>query len=287
MYGYEMKFAPVAPIHLLKDMWDRETASGKECLGSYHLLLAHDVMESTDKLTQYGELFSKVVDYYGAGGSDGANIIMDNSVIELGEAVTMDWVIEAAKYACANIVVIPDELGDWEKTVSKFRQAADALHSSTLESFEFMFVPQGRNLHEFVRCVELVLESHPRVASWIGIPRLARQMYGISRVDLIEAIDCIVRSSQNTDARSSNERKAIKYHLLGFSNDVLDDIAAARITFAEGIDSAVPIRAGQKGFKFYASESEYGKRGDYWTKSASLTDLAVSNMEYYRRLIRS
>lgn len=278
MQGKEVQFAPVAPIHLLEGMFEHELETGNPCLGGYHLLLAHDVMESHDKQTRFHDLMDSVRDYYTS-----AHIIMDNSVVELGDAVEMDWVVDAARFAQANVIVIPDAMSDWTATVTKFQSAADRMPDGTRKEFEFMFVPQGRTMSEFVRCVEAVMSSHPDFIDWIGIPRVAREQHDISRVSLTHMIDGVVRGSSH----SKYAKYPVKYHLLGFSNDVLDDIEAARLGIAEGIDSAVPIRAGQVNRRFYASTNDYGKRGDYWTSEKTLSSLAINNMEYFRRLIRT
>ncbi|MGE3487263.1 MAG: hypothetical protein AB7L09_21300 [Nitrospira sp.] len=270
-------FAPVAPIQLLERLWKYENENENEdiTLGGYHLLLAHDVMESDDKKTRFKALFEDVRDAYGP---HTVNIIMDNSVIELGGAVDMRWVMEAARIATANIVVIPDEMHEADATIDKLAQTIGSLSSEEKSEFEFMFVPQGRTINEFVRCIEAAQKFRPTV-SWLGIPRLAQAHLG-SRRFLLEA------AQQICACDVMEEDSPMSFHLLGFSDHVVDDIACAGLGIAEGIDSAVPVRCGQKGEDFRLSRSDYGKRESYWQDDKTLNDKTINNLDYVRRLIK-
>src|SRR5436190_23915521 len=106
------RYAPVLPIHLAEKLFEYD----QELFGTYHLLLAHDVMESEDKKRRYEALYT-----YGLAEAhrifDGVYTIMDNSICELGGAVDMQWVFEAGDIADANVIVIPDAMGDGDKTI--------------------------------------------------------------------------------------------------------------------------------------------------------------------------
>src|SRR5690606_14854074 len=86
-------FAPVCPVHILKQL----AAEGS--MGTYHLPLAHDVLEHKD---EYHNLFvkSRYADFI-------STTILDNSVIELGTAVDINVIGEAAKIVHANVIVLP------------------------------------------------------------------------------------------------------------------------------------------------------------------------------------
>lgn len=277
MAFHQPGFAPVAPIQLLERLWEYECEQEHEqiVLGPYHLLLAHDVMESDDKKERFKNLFEDVRDCYP---THGVNIIMDNSVIELGGAVDMKWVMEAARVATANVVVIPDEMHNADATIDKLAQTIGSLTPEELQKFEFMFVPQGTTIQEFVRCIEAVQRFRPHI-TWLGIPRLAVGHLG-SRRQLLEV------AKQICAADIMHEDAPMSFHLLGFSDDVVDDIYCAGLGIAEGIDSAVPVRCGQKGEQFRLSRSDYGKRETYWIdRHDTVTHATLSNLDYVRDLI--
>lgn len=80
-------------------------------------------------------------------------------------------------------------------------------------------------------------------------------------------------------------------HLLGFSDNVLDDICCARVPGVSGIDSAVPIRAGLKGIVMVIDRPQpiIGPRGNFWNcdiPDAQLVEHCIRiNLEKYRRFI--
>ena len=93
-----------------------------------------------------------------------------------------------------------------------------------------MAVLQGKDWEDFVHSANFFLLEHRErfhKVTWVGIPR-----------KLVEAI--------------GSRKKAIQYvkmiapwvniHLLGFSDDMVDDFLCARMRGVKGIDSAVPLR---------------------------------------------
>lgn len=84
------------------------------------------------------------------------------------------------------------------------------------------------------------------------------------------------------------------FHLLGFSDNVLDDIGCARVPWINGIDSAVLARAGLAGLGIDLCDFDWsnkvGPRGDFWEQTIKdeLQDRVIrSNLAFYRRAIRA
>lgn len=263
-----VRYAPVAPLPLLKEMWSRdmkdEDTDFLPVHGGYHLLLAHDVLKDPVSQKQYYEHFERVRDHH----QDNTLIIMDNSIVELGDAVPLKTVASAAVFATADVMVLPDVMGDGSGTINKYlslRSEMDQIH----QNLEFMAVPQGPTMSDFAACLETFVMD-PRI-TWIGIPRIATGQLGSRRwlIDLATAI--------NPDW---------SLHLLGFSDNVIDDVlCATHSSKIEGIDSAVPVRAGQQGQPFRLSQSDYGKRGSYWDNPGPLNELTVANVRRVRKYI--
>lgn len=260
-----VRYAPVAPLPILKALWEaeRNEPDAKYMLhGGYHLLLAHDVLKNEESRKAYYDHFGDVKYHYG----QDTLIIMDNSIVELGDSVPLSVVAEAAKYAHADLIVLPDVMGKGIETVDKYLSIRPQLDQIPLE---FMAVPQGPSMHEFAYCLEMY-KTNPKI-TWIGIPRIATGQLG-SRKDLIDLCYLI------------NPNWSL--HLLGFSDNVVDDMLCATYSRqVEGIDSAVPVRAGQRAQPFTLSRSDYGKRGDYWENPGSLADQTKINIRQVRSFI--
>lgn len=247
------KFAPVCPINVLKQM--SSLASG-----DYHLLLAHDV---ADKPKEYRSFRN---------GFHAMTVIMDNSVIELGGAVDLKVILKACTDVDCTTVVLPDVLLDGKATVESCKAALEtwspAFHPLWGNSRQrgFMYVPQGKTLKEFAASAE-ALAHHPDINFW-GVPRNLVANVGTRR-DALEIVYAL------------NSHRRI--HLLGFSDDIIDDVIVSKDRRVEGIDSAVPIRAASLGLTMSLA-LDLPPRGDWWD-TATHVPLMDENLTYFRSLI--
>lgn len=263
------KFAPVAPLAVMQHL----STLGRDVIGDYHLLLAHDVLQNPDGWYQWSaDLHSS----FNNAGLNAPTLIMDTSVIELGEPMAMDSIISAAEITRSDVVVLPDVIGDPEATiklvekfVTEMMNCSDHIKHEKLRNFEYMFVPQGTNLQQYVESIEFARDIE--IVSWIGLPRDALK-YGVkSRRELIDAVEILC--------------PGMVMHLLGMSDNLIDDFLSAKHSAGVvGIDSAVPIRAGIRGLPFCVGDSDYGKREDYW-ESTKATAQSLANLQYARELL--
>lgn len=233
------QFAPVCPPQVYYGL------SRDSQFGAYHLLLAHDVVE---REKEYTELFNTYT-------RRGIEIILDNSVIELGNAVDLDMIVQAAKIVNPTTTVLPDVLLNSDETVSSCLKALDTwgwkFQAEGIRP-DFMIIPQGRNLEDWIGCAEAFADE-PRINFW-GIPRnvVAQEDIG-SRIGL-PAI-----------CRGLNRNRQI--HMLGFSDNIVDDVNAVWLnrTIVSGIDSAVPVRAVSQEIDIsMVAFSDMPPRGDWW-----------------------
>lgn len=209
-------YAPVAPIQILEEMRKQNV------LGTYHLLLAHHVLEYPER---FAELFNN---------HKQSTIIMDNSIVELGASENDSKVLEAVKAIQARaasphwiIPVLTDVMGDGAAT----RDAATTSYKWWKENapeWPLMVVTQGSEWEDFTATVDYFLLSgkFPGI-EYVGVPRVLVEAIG-SRQLAVQYIEAV--------------RPDIATHLLGFSNDVTDDVICANLPGVEGIDSAVPLR---------------------------------------------
>lgn len=243
-----MKFAPVCPIHIYEHLEE----CGPEYLGDYFLLLAHDVLANKERYSK----FFKGKNY---------TVIMDNSVIELGNAVSASVLLEAAEAVDATCIAIPDVLEDGQATCQR---AAAFLNEwrglQKAKNFGLMFIPQGKNLSDFMQCADYALRSFGGDIQWIGIPRNTTGRILPSRKQIMSIVWTFAM-------RESIIRKQPiqQFHMLGFSHDMVDDVAVCAEwgTYVKGIDSAVPLRLGSQGTEIKNRAIGFvdpGPRGDWW-----------------------
>lgn len=242
-------FAPTAPPQILAQLKKHKV------MGGYHLLLAHDVCE---RATAYKQVFRNMKDLY---------IIMDNSTNELGAPASLDILRKATTIVPTTYLVLPDYISDHDKTIQASHEAANIWHDEGLGPF--MAVPQGTTLNEYIDCTKQLMHL-PGVQS-LGIPKKAVDNIG-SRNGLITWIRKVAPN--------------MILHMLGFSNDLLDDIACCRRPEIVGIDSAVPIREGMNGIQMeLGTHVGHSERGDFWDTKEEVNDLALKNLAFVREWI--
>jgi len=252
------RYSPIAPIHLLGQLFDREVATGEPVLGNYLLLLAHDVLAHP---IQYENLIIELRERY----EGEVFLIMDNSVVELGHPMPIDDVIEAACVVEASCIMTPDVLGNFSKTQYLVESAR---HELLKCGFPLMRVPQGKDLAEILLCIEWLDEmlpcSFPTENYW-AVPRWVTNTLG-SRAPVIHYL--------------SRELRQPKIHLLGMSKDLNDDMVCTAFPYVMGIDSANPMVMGVWNIPINSSDPyAHWDRGEYWNLEA-LNETMISNVEY-------
>lgn len=246
------QYAPVVPLHLLEDL------ESEGMLGNYFLLLAHDVVENEDA---YFTFFH---------GRSDAFVILDNSVVELGQPADVGMMSAAVQVLHPDIVVLPDVEEDAAATMERMVHAAGEWRQHGLGGF--MAVPQGKTQVEFNQCAVFIENQIPGVEMW-GIPRNCVKNMG-SRQPLVRMLNGL------------NPFRPI--HLLGFSNDLQDDINSLCIPLSNviGIDSASPFVLGHQQSRVDRIEFwEHPGRGDFWKEVEGLNDHMVHNLELINNAI--
>lgn len=237
------KFAPVAPLPIHKQL----DAMGM--LGDYHLLLTHQVLEDTYEYANFWRLRD-------------AFVIMDNSAAEFGESLPWQKVIDAARICDANVVVLPDKIGDTAQTI----QWAKEYIRHVPQDMGKLGVAQGRTYEEVEYCARVLLDLG---VDMLSIPRGITFEIG-TRVDLVRWL------GENTE---------VPLHLLGFSNNILDDMAAAlSAPNVRGIDSAVPIWLPHLLPSTPPANADFGKRPEDYDQWQSIPhpDTALTNLGVVR-----
>ena len=120
----------------------------------------------------YAMLLAHLKDYYPARRNRNCYVIMDNSLIELGGAVDVETVYNAAKQCSADEFILPDVFRNADATIAKAIESIEWLKQHRhLGEFKLMAVCQGATFEDFVRCF-LALEKIQEIHC-IGIPKVA------------------------------------------------------------------------------------------------------------------
>ena len=254
------EYAPIAPIDCLLKIQQAGF------LGNYLVLLAHEVVAEAEKYEKLIENFS-------------GTIILDNSLIELGEPVDVETMIAAVDITGADYCVLADKLLDMDGTIESSTTALRQWKEFGLNS-GYVIVAQGKTVRECLTCVESIVQELEEDDKYIiSIPRALVNELG-SRMPVIEGLIQIGFDD-------------IPIHLLGFSSNYHDDITCTRHPNVMGIDSATPIRLGFEGKVLPISSSEADsaaylqrEREDFFKNCKSFNSLTAYNIGMVRGAIR-
>lgn len=201
-----MGFAPVANL----PMYDRLFELGM--LGDYQLLIASEVVKDLDAWSNFWSLRTSITKDWDQ------FIIMDNGLIELGHPCDPETLKLAAQAVHADCIVLPDVLGDYDKTLKAVKSSYPEL--SRL-GYPMLGVVQGRSFEQIDKLMEFYVHID---AEFVSIPRVMVSIFG-SRLSLVKRVHSY----------------GLPIHLLGFSNNLYDDMLAANMPGVMGIDSAMPL----------------------------------------------
>lgn len=104
--------------------------------------------------------------------------ILDNSLVELGGAVSLDRVLYAAEKIHADEIILPDVYKKGPETLKAVRNAIAELREKYPNGdwpYRLMAVAHGRNEKEWVKCYEQLLEISE--VDVIGIPKVLATMH--------------------------------------------------------------------------------------------------------------
>ena len=133
-----------------------------------HMFLTHLV----EKYPFYAKMAREVPGYK----------ILDNSLIELGGAVNLQRVLDAAAHIDADEIILPDVFQDGPATMKAVKNAIEELleiYPDGKFPYELMAVAQGKDEKEWYECYQYLLDN-PYV-DVIGIPKVLAKMHPAGR----------------------------------------------------------------------------------------------------------
>lgn len=254
-------YSPIVGLEAMQQLHEQK------CLGNYLLVLAHDILEHK---SGYKEFFQQLHnDFQGK-----MFIIVDNSAIELGDALPAKYLSAAANIVNASCIVLPDILNNAEDTIKASIMGSRSLrHTSDLGDLSFMVVPQGDSIPQLHWCIQQ-LSLIPNVKYW-GIPRSISNIFG-SREVLKEIL-----GYQHVGPSGP------RIHMLGMSSNLFDDIWCTSYPNVMGIDSANPIVVGLKNVSIIDDINSYRhtSRPENYLSIGTLPEDSINNIRHIRNLL--
>jgi hypothetical protein len=214
-----MKLAIIPPVRYLE-----------EFSTNYHLVLAHIYKTNL-----------KYRAFYLSRRRKGEFIILDNGAAEQGSSIDAQELYRLAIDLKPNVLVCPDALRDYDKTLTLANHFLDEYAPRIKElDVKLLAVPQGKTEGEWLKSFEW-FNSDPTI-EWLGISKYVVGAFQ-SRVHAMAAIEDSMKKH---------------CHLLGMAGTPEDVIQEKRFKFAYSTDTAVPVKLGLQGLslKQYAYKEQ-------------------------------
>lgn len=259
------RFAPIAPLHIYRQMQE------EGILGSYHMLLAHEV---ADDLEGFQKIFNNLEskDAENQTGTSDRQLILDNGTVEMGEPMPVSQIADAVEAVDPTFVILPDYLKEYTQTIDAIELAVSDEGGWLAFSDRFMLCPQGATEDEILKCAHHVINIMGVPIKLLGVGRWTANAFG-TRKRLIN--------------RLADAFPNIPIHVLGFSENIRDDIKCSHLRNVIGIDSARPILLGLEGIEFTQESPKdrpHRETSKAWAES-DITDVMRFNLACARKWI--
>lgn len=181
---------------------------------NYHMALTHLVL----KYPKYAEFYKKKKE-------QGDYVILDNSLIELDEALDVSVVLEAANLINPDEIVLPDAFLSKDNTIEAVTEALDYLKDVD-HNYKLQAVCHGENAIEWQRCFHILEEM--REIDCIGIPKVTNTIFKNGRAAAVKYA-------------MENRINDTEIHLLGMwdSADEFRYYTNKEKDFIRGVDSSI------------------------------------------------
>ena len=214
---------------------------------SYHMSLAHlmkrNIPSYQSNQGSYGDFFKCQADL-------GSYVMMDNGVVETGDPLPMDHLLDLASEYHISEIIVPDVIGDREANHDLALRSLEHYSSQGIKGFSvktppnLMVVPHGKTLIDWGDSLALIMD-----ALEVEFPDLISRnqaTIGISRFERIHTPD------RTTLIRIAYENTYLPIHVLGCTEDpIVTSWWRSRfppvgnfvggIAGIRGIDSGLPV----------------------------------------------
>lgn len=207
--------------------------------------------------------------------------ILDNSCFELGEALSNELIAEYVERINPDVFVLPDVLGDMDKTISRSIQFVTNYPDLAPRA---MAVIQGNTYEEFGECYsifddelfDIAMIGIPFCFNWAFRDKLSPYMHAMERVNLLRFLH------ENNYIRTTT-----KHHLLG-TWCALEFAHYKDYDWIYSIDTSNPIAAGIEGSKYPITHKPRPKFDEFVNKDLKEMDidLIMNNVQVFREIAK-
>jgi len=183
-----MEFIHILPTNMINEDMMRQ---------KYEMYLTDQILKNKEKYSFLAKDSIKGENYYK---------ILDNSAFELGEGLTMEKVLEAAKIIDATEIILPDIVNSTE-SFNKTLKALSELDTKNLK-YKIAAVVQGDNWTSRTECMKKLLSI--KCIKTIMIPKVCED-----RNSLVEIL---------SNLKVIYDRPDIEIHLLGLRNEGISEL---------------------------------------------------------------
>lgn len=216
------------------------------------------------KISKYRNFYKKAV-------QEGRKVLLDNSLFELGDALTIKDVREGVLNIHPTWVVVPDRLDNAEVTIQRFREWEDSCSDLNVLTIG---VAQGNTLRDLVMCYLFMAKHADKIAIPFDSYAFNELVHGKTPLETW----CEGRQLFIEYLKKNNLWSSKPHHLLGcslakeFSNPLYNELNI------ETIDTSNPVVAAIKGFK-------YTEEGLSIKPSIKLCDLIDENLSEEQQVL--
>jgi len=254
-----MEFAFITPVPLL---YKYATAS------KYHLLLEHLTIDR-----QY-------VHFYVERKEKGDFIILDNSIIEAGNASSLEALDSAAQKVTPNEIALGEK---WHDAIGTLQEIEKGIRFAEAHNWDcrLMAVPQGKVLGEWLWCFERILDLE---IDTIGIPKFLEDFHEEGRLGVLKLL------AFEYEEKIRDSRKQL--HLLGLGGNPLELAYVSQLNLpVRGADSSMPVWFGLLGIPFHSELGlPYGRRIfppiDFYSNNCIHDEVVKHNVEVVKQWCR-
>lgn len=242
----------------------------------YHMCLAHMISfdDNIMPANKYTEFYCKEVEDAIMNGDKEKYVIMDNSIIELGEALDVDELIFKANRVGVDEVVCPDSFQNKEKTLELAAMYLPLMNEEC-RGMNIMVVPQGKDIEEWVECASEMILDDKYEFNTIGVPKvLCKDLPNHGRYKALELLKTNLGDDWPTD---------LQIHLLGCWDSPLEVLLIEKQLRVEdligigkqirGIDTALAYVYTANGIKITEDCRPHGYKIDFENGAIDSQDL--------------
>jgi hypothetical protein len=215
----------------------------------YDFVLTHLVLDNQ----QYREFYKQRKTYK----------ILDNSIFELGEAVSNSKLFEALEIIKPNVIIAPDVLKDSAKTINRTKSFLSEFSSKNTFNCTIAGVLQGTSLSDLIQCYNFYT-SEPLINT-ICIP-FDLNIIELTNPNLSMELNWLVQRVFLTDfiEKSGLVCSNYNYHLLGVGLPV-EVVYQSKHSWITSIDTSAPVVAGLQNKKLFTLKSKLVRPVDYFS----------------------